>query len=479
MSNLDESQTMETFATESAAQPAQSSFTSKSLSTLRENWRNKEHRGPVFFTASSIWLSVAQLLSGLVIVHYIAPREMGLWASVTVALAYSAFLLAGIQNGLSRELPYYIGANKVDTARHLAATTLFYTAGGSVLAFVGGTGAVAFLIWKRADIEITYGVIAVTLLIIFRFYQNYLFVTYRSKNSFVDLARVQFWQGALMIGLLPLVFYLGYGGLLSRFVLVAGLSLWLMHRVRPIKVMPSWSKDSFFLLLKTGIPIFATDYTVNCAATVDKLVLLKYGGMEQVGYYALALSGYAAFQVLPQSIAHYIYPRMSHHYGRTNNPRVLWGMAWKVNVIVLVTMIPVAAIGWFILPIGVKLMFPKYVAGTRAAQIALISAVAYGAATGSNALASLKAWGHLLTYQLTYAALLVAGPFVGVYTFASPLTGVAYGMLGANLIGVALALIITYDATHRKSIHTSNESLAHAPTMPVGDVPEPSIAIPE
>ncbi len=434
-----------------------SAFLTKGLSTLRENLRNKEHRGPVFFTASSIWLSVAQLVSGFVIVHYIGPREMGLWASLSVALTYSVFLLAGVQNGLSRELPYYLGANKVATARHLAATTLIYTLGGCVLALIGGVGTTAFLIWKHESSDLTYGVIAITLLVIFKFYQTYLFVTYRSKNSFVDLARVQLWQGMLMIGLLPLVFSLGYSGLLGRFVLVSGLSLWLMHRVRPISVRPSWSKESFFLLLKTGIPIFGTDYAVNCAGTVDRLALLKFGGLEQVGFYALALSAYAAFQVVPQSIAHYIYPRMSHHYGRTKNPRVLWGIAWKVTLIVVGAMIPIAILGWFLLPMGVKFLFPKYISGTHAAQIALFSAVAYGATTGANALASLKAWGHLLTYQLTYAGLLVAGPFVGIYLFSSPLNGVAYGILGANLLGGMLALGITFDATHRKSIHVSDE----------------------
>jgi O-antigen/teichoic acid export membrane protein len=397
---------------------------------------------------------------------------MGLWASLSVALTYSVFLLAGVQNGLSRELPYYLGANKVAKATHLAATTLFYSVGGCLLALIGGAGTTAFLIWKHANSKLIYGVIAMTLLIIFKFYQNYLFVTYRSKNSFVDLARVQLWHGLLMVGLLPLVFYLGYGGMLGRFVLVAGLSLWLMHRVRPISVTPSWSKDSFFLLLKTGIPIFATDYAVTCAGTVDRLALLKFGGVEQVGFYALALYAYSAFQVVPQSIAHYIYPRMSHHYGRTKNPRVLWGMAWKVTLIVVGAMIPIAIVGWFLLPVGVKVLFPKYITGTHAAQIALFSAVASGAAIGANALTSLKAWGHLLSCQLICAGLLVAGPFVGIHLFSSPLNGVAYGMLGANLLGAVLALSITFDATHRKSIQMSDEPPTVLGAAGVSDIQE-------
>ena len=254
----------------------------RAFHSLRDTWRDKENQAPVFFTASSIWLSVAQLLSGVVIVHYIGPSEMGLWASVNLALTYAFFVLAGVQNGLSRELPYYLGANNDGMARRLAATTLFYTDGGSALALLGGTGTAAYLLWRHANPKLIYAVIAVTLLIIFKFYQNYLFVTFRSKNSFMALARVQMWQGVLMIlGLGLLIF--GYGGLLVRFVIVAGLSVYLMHRARPISVAPSWRTDSFWLLVKTGIPIFSMDYVANCAGTLDRVALLRFGGVEQVG----------------------------------------------------------------------------------------------------------------------------------------------------------------------------------------------------
>ena len=418
------------------------------FSALREKLRSKEHRAPVFFTISSISLSVAQLVSGVVIVHYIAPHEMGLWSSVTLALTYALFVLAGVQNGLSRELPYYIGANQDGVARRLAATTLFYTAGGCALTMLGGVGSVAFLLWRHADPKLTCAVAAVTILIICKFYQNYLFITFRSKNSFLDLARVQMWQAALMIVALPLLF-LGYNGLLLRFVIVAGLSLYLMHRVRPIIVAPAWRTDSFLLLLKTGIPIFVTDYIFNFAGTLATVALLKFGGVEQVGLYALAASASSAFVVVPQSIGHYVYPRMSHHYGRTNNPRILWGMAWKTALIVFASMIPIAVMGSLLLPPAVKFLFPKYIAGTHAAQIALFSSAAFGASVGANALASLKAWSYLIVQQLSYASLIAVAPFVGIRLFSSPLNGVAYGLLGANLLGAVLSLAITFAATRR------------------------------
>jgi O-antigen/teichoic acid export membrane protein len=442
----------------------------KLISSFQSIWRNKENRAPAFFTASSVWLSVAQMVSGVVIVHYVSPKEMGIWSSVSLALVYSMFLLAGVQNGLSRELPYYLGANDEVMAKRLAATTLFYTSVGCIICFLSGIIALMILVWQKRESNLIYAVAAISLMVIFQFYQYYLFLTFRSKNSFFKLAWVQTWQAGIMVFTLPLLFLFRYKGMLLRAVIVAGLTLYLMHRIRPIVVRPAWSTDSFFLLLKTGIPIFATDYIRNVASTADKLVILRFAGVEQVGLYALAATAGAAFQVVPQSIAHYIYPRMSHHYGRTNDPRVLWVLACKVTVVVVIAMIPVALIGSAVIPWAVKTLFPKYIAGTYAAQIMVFSSVAAGATIGANALSSLKAWSHLIGYQFLGAGLSVIAPLVGIHMFKLPLNGVAYSILIANLLNVVLALSFTYAATHRRPGGSMPPSTTPKPVCT--DIPE-------
>ena len=44
---------------------------------------------------------------------------------------------------------------------------------------------------------------------------------------------------------------------------------------------------------------------------------------------------------------------------------------------------------------------------------------------------------------------MAVAPFIGIRLFSSPLNGVAYGMLGANLLGATLSLAITFAATRR------------------------------
>lgn len=422
-----------------------------SILSFKQEWWTKEKKAPLYYTASSVSLSLAQMVAGVIIVRLIRPQDLGIWQSVNLALTYSVFLLAGVGNGLSRELPYYLGAKNVPAAERLAGTTLLYTHAICLLALLGGAGVVTFLVLGHRDPKFTLAAAAVTLLIAFNFYQNYLFITFRSKSSFVDLSGVQMWQGSLKVATLPFLYFLGYQGLVLRYVTVAGVALYLLHRVRPIKVAAAWDTDGFKLLLKTGIPIFALDYIRSCATTSDRVALLHSGGVKEVGLYSLALSVYAAFEVIPVSITHYVYPRMSYHYGRDKNPRALWSLAWKVTLLMAGVMLPIAVAGWFLLPPLVRILFPKYIEGTHAAQLMLFAAVSCGAATGVNALWSMKAWKWMTIYQVTFSGLLAAGPFVGIKVCSSPLTGAACGMAAARLLSAGFAVAFTYFATHQIS----------------------------
>ncbi len=171
-------------ASEVVARPASSPFgmVRAAIDSVRAKWGSAEHRAPVLFTASSVWLSVVGMFGGVAVVHYIGPKELGLWASVALVQTYAAFILAGVQNGLSRELPYYLGANNEGMARNLASTTLYYTFGICGLALFGGLGVSIFLGLRRSDPRLIYAVIAVTFLVVLKFYQSYLFTTYRSKK---------------------------------------------------------------------------------------------------------------------------------------------------------------------------------------------------------------------------------------------------------------------------------------------------------
>lgn len=380
-----------------------------------------------------------------VVMKFVAPTDQGLWASMMLATTYAQFMLLGINNGLNRELHFTLGAGENQQAMRLAGTAQTMTLIGCILAAITGAGALVLL--RDHNRAFLTAVIVETIAVICFFYQSYLSVTYRSASAFKALAIVDFIGVGVGLAALVLIVFGGFEGMLWRVALISVLAIVLMHLSRPIRVGLTWDNASLRLLLKTGIPIFALFYIEASLSTFDRLFLLKTGGTQQVGFYALALAVQTAMFVVPTSLSAYVYPRMTFQWGRNHDRRELWSMAWRATATAVGAMAPIAVIGAIALPIVVPRLFPSYQPGIAAAQIIAIGCLFNDSMIGVNALWSMKAWRPMAIYQVGGALLRAAGAYFGVAHAANPLIGVAVGMSTAYLLQFSLGLALTYYVT--------------------------------
>jgi O-antigen/teichoic acid export membrane protein len=413
-----------------------------------------DHRSAVVYTASTLTKTVVQFISSMVIVRLIAPKDLGLWGSVSLATTYATLFQAGINNGLNRELPHYLGKGDDETANRLAGTAQTFTLGACVSAFAVGLGA---LVWFRdRGPAISLVICAEIVMVLYTLYQSYLTVTFRSKSSFLDLAKTEFLNAPLGLILLPVVFFFGFEGMLIRVVVLSLAAVAFLHAVRPMRVKLTWNWPALSELLKTGFPIFVLSYVESTSGTFDRVFLLQRAGVEQVGYYSLGMMTQQAMMVIPASVAIYVYPRMTYALAKEDDLLALWERAWKSTAAVFAIMLPLAicavvALGWL-----VPTLFPKYVPGIPAAQILVFASLFSGALIGVNALWSMKAWTHMVTYQLSAGGMRALGPFIGISLHSDPLSGVAWGTLGAFLGQLVLSIILTHHATHCEGVALKN-----------------------
>ncbi len=410
------------------------------------------------FTFSSLAKAFGQLASGLLIIRFIEPKDLGIWHSINLATTYALFMQGGVLNGLSRELPFFLGEGKDQKAQDLASTTNAYTNICSILSII--IGVIALCIYWNESYKIRLAIGAVSITTAFTFYNDYLITTFRSKNSFNKMAYVYLTEASLMILSLPLLYFFQYEGLIFRALIVSGIALFLLHTVRPLPVKLKFKKDDFFLLLHTGIPIFILAYIVSSTSTFDRIFLLKQGGTELVGYYALAMIVFSTFEIIPGSLSQYIYPRMSYEFGKEKNPFHLWKIGMKVSGIIFLIMLPLAVIAWISLPFFVNHFFPKYAHGISAAQIILFGSIFSSLTLVVNSLWSMKKWKYIIIYQITISALQILGPFFGILLFSSPLVGVAVGKVLSLISKGIMSIIISYLALIRSNSATLNPAQA-------------------
>ncbi|MGE5402617.1 MAG: hypothetical protein ACM3S2_19650, partial [Ignavibacteriales bacterium] len=205
------------------------------------------------------------MIVGFVIAKFIAPNDLGLWATINLALTYSVFLQAGLINGLNLELPFAYGKGDDEEAKNMAGTVQTFTFFSSVLVLIAGI--VVFSLANTQGEKIRFGILAVTIIISFSYYQNYLLSTFRSKNSFSKLSIIQFADAFVNILTLFFVAYYSFYGMLIKAVIVAANYVFLLHLTRPIKVKLIWKNSAIIRLLKIGLPIWGLVYLDSFSST--------------------------------------------------------------------------------------------------------------------------------------------------------------------------------------------------------------------
>lgn len=400
---------------------------------------------PLFYGGSSLATEAAQLVAGFLVIKWITPQDLGLWQSLRLAQVYAFILLAGVNNGLGRELPFYLGKGEDGFAHRLADTALFcVTVASAIVLIIGVICGIAF---AGHGGQLVWAILALAIIIALAFYQHIFTLTFRSNDSFKSLSHIQFIEAGLSLATVPMVYFFGFNGMIGRTLAVAVVKCFLLFYLCPMsmKIRVDWA--ALKLLLKTGLPIFGLDYVKNSCGTLDRVVLLRLGGVNEVGIYALAGVAIQTLGALPAALGTYIYPRMTYKFGQTGDGRTLWRMGFKCALMTVGYTALAGGCAWLVLPHFVPVFAPKYMAGLRAAEIVLLAQAIEAATVIVNALWSMKAWRLMVAYQVLSAILFALGPILGVIFISRSVEGVAWGaVIGAVGRGI-LALGLTFRGT--------------------------------
>jgi O-antigen/teichoic acid export membrane protein len=394
----------------------------------------------VKFISGSLFNSIAQIVSNILILKIISPQDLGTWNSLILIQTYALFLQAGVLNGLSRELPFYLGRNNLGKAQELAASSLYFFNIGILICILFGS-VLGYFFFKNSSVEVIYTYAAIIAITAAKFYEGYLTTTFRSNNSFERLSWIYFIRGILLFITLILVFFFSYTGYIIRMVVISFITILLMHKVRPIKVKPKFNLSALIQLIKVGIPIFLLVYIYNSSLTFDRIMLIKYSTVNVIGYYSLGLMALSAYKMLPESLANYIYPRLSFSLGEGTSKFILISKSLKANFITFLLMLILSLIGVLILPPIIKEFFPKYIEGIRSAQILLFAGAFAGGTIGNNLITSLKSWKYLTLIFIVGALLNIICIYLFSIYSSNILLGISWGMVISSFLFFILSNI--------------------------------------
>lgn len=389
----------------------------------------------VLFGSSSVISGVIAMVIGILIIGWINPAELGIWQSLSILQLYVPFLEMGIPNGLNRELPYLYGKGENARGIQYAQAAQSFMISVAIL-FLTATLITTFILFSnRTDPKVMAGIATVGLLVSVNAYQRYLTVTYRSEQSFISLSKLYIYQVFIQILLLPIVWYEKYYGLLAYSFLVPFGFTALMHFARPIKERPVFNITLLKDLSTIGFPVFAMGYLRGVANSFNRVVLLMKSGTVTVGLFTPVNAIGTLITMLPGVLGNFFFPKMNYMLGATEDPKKLWPIIVKINLVILLFSIPFIVGVWVTTPLLVGKYFVEYKTAIPAMQIFSLNFLFSGTLVSHNAIYTLKAY----TLGYIFVALELIFRFVCPYAAihfleGNVLTLSAYGVLISNAL---------------------------------------------
>jgi len=395
-----------------------------------------KYKALVSFAGSSMFLSVAQLIANIMVIRWVSPAELGIWHTVVVLKSYALILNLGVSNGLNRELPFLLGRKHVRLARSVAESALFISLAASTLTFL------IFSSWAfiEADRGVKISLFVVAVVSAVSFLNIYYGTTFRTNQAFLLFSKINAVLAGIEIATLFLPAFYGFFGFLARLVIVELLKLALFLRFQPFPVLPRFHWWSFKFLIGTGVPLFISSYLSTITETFKRVILKGVSSFEMVGLFAPALAIYTINSLFPQTLGRYIFPRLNHGIGQGRSLRELWIKNLRFSFLSMVLIAPVVIVGWFLVPHAIQLLFPEYLEGSRATQIALLSGLFMPFSMLMNFFHATKHWRSIYTLVAVKLALFFSIQWTFV-RIMPPLSGIAYGTLIAHAV-YAVAITI-------------------------------------
>lgn len=392
-------------------------------------------RAGLLFGSSSVVSGVVAMVIGILIIGWITPAELGIWQSLSILQLYVPFLEMGIPNGLNRELPYLYGKGESSKGIQYAQAAQSFMIAVALFFFVTTTLVTLILFSNGQDLKVIAGVSTVGLLVSINAYQRYLTVTYRSSQSFLSLSRLYLYQVVIQIALLPMVWYQRYYGLLAySFLVPFGFTI-LMHFSRPIKERAVFNFGLLKDLSAIGLPVFLMGYLRGIANSFNRVVLLMKSGTVAVGLFTPVNAIGTLITMLPGVLGNFFFPKMNHMLGSTGDPKKLWPIILKINLIIFLFSIPFIIGVWLTTPILVSRYFGDYESAIPAMQIFSLNFLFSGTLVSHNAIYALKAYRLGYAFVALELILRFICPYAAIrFLEGNVLTLSAYGMLFSNIL---------------------------------------------
>lgn len=392
-------------------------------------------RDSVGIASAQYVVRVTLMLRTLLAARLLGPEPLGAWNVIQLVLDNGGMLLFGTQQGLDQSVPPRLVAGDAEGERRVKRAALFNILSLTTLY------ALCCLVWiavGRSKVRDAWGFAGVGVALACVFATNLSNYQTSIQRSHGDMDTVRRWmliQGAIggMLGLV-LTPWLGVWGLLGGWAVGCFSALaFTTARSRPFAPLSPAPATEGLDLVQAGFPHYVYLASTLMMRQLDRLIILRFLGIEMLGFYGLAVMALALMLYLPDAVTYVIYPRLQREYAEAgNDPEAIRERVEKVLRVLAILVPAFGALAFFLVGPAVQFLLPRFTPGLTAVRVLCFGAA--GLAFGNFASIVLMTTGR--------QTLLMPGAVLS--TVAGAGLDLLAVRLGYGITGVAWATVATY-----------------------------------
>ncbi len=303
--------------------------------------------------------------------RFLGPFYTGIWSLLNIISDNASYLLLGIGEGVCYKIPFLLGEKKEQEAEEVKDVAFNFVFAVSCLTSLAVLVA-AVILRHRYPVEVIVGLCAVSLYMLVDRICGYYMTLLRARKNFSVLSLSIIFDAVVNLCLvILLVKNFRIYGLYAALIILTVLNVIFVHLFVRYRLCFNFKFKGAGGLIKIGFPLSFLGFLQGVAPILDTIMITKMIGVTFVGYYSVSVMTKNYISQL-SSFGTVLYPWLLETFGRNQSIEDIKKYAIippKVNAYLLPLLL-----GWifFIVPVLIKAVLPKFIPGILAIQILLI-----------------------------------------------------------------------------------------------------------
>lgn len=323
------------------------------------------------YSISTVVSQLVGVFTSIAMRRFLTPEMMGIWTTFLVILNYALFAHLGVFTAIEVKIPYLRGKNENSELQNMRNSAFTFAIILSVLVILI-LFAASFILSGKLSSEVILGIRVLAFIITATLFYNLYIVMLRADNKFLLLSKaIVFNSVAMLIFVSGLTYFFKLKGIYFA-TLFATIASWFY-----MKFSAKYGLRLYFnlrmvkTLSKIGLPILLAGITYTVLLSMDKIMIIKMIGPAELGYYSIAVLAMTYTHNFPKLFSIVISPTMQEEYGKSDSHKHILEYV-KQPALIMAYMFPVVlAAAYFLIPVLVYYVLPKYSLGIDSMRMLL------------------------------------------------------------------------------------------------------------